>query len=124
MGVVMVVMAVMVEGGRTAAYVFEPQAGEHLAECVRRVARLAQARAEGGAAVGLAVGPAPLARGGDEHAVDRMPDEGAAITVERAKGALRWARAGEVVLAWGSQAYLSGEFASVTGGFVRLARLL
>lgn len=137
MGVVMGVSGVgempVVEGarwtvsgrdGKPAVFVFVREPDEHLAGCVRRVVVVAQALAENGAAVGLAVGPVAQERGGDERLGNEVPGYGAGPTAERAGRALLWARPGDVVLAWGSQAYLAGEFASVATGFVRLVTLV
>lgn len=110
--------------GDAVAFVFVPAAGEHLAGCVRRAAELALAVAQAGAAVGLAAGPVSPIGGIIEPLDDLMPGYDAEPTSERARRALLWAQPGEVILAWGSQAYLSGEFASVATGFVRLVNLL
>jgi hypothetical protein len=117
----------VVVAGRTGdavAFVFVPAAGEHLAGCVRRASELALGLAQAGAAVGLAVGPVAQDRGAVEQPGDLGPGHDAEPTAERAGRAWRWAQPGEVVLAWGSQAYLFGEFTSVAMGFVRLISLL
>lgn len=86
------------------------QTGEHLSACVERVVRGAQIASRQGAAVGLAVGP--LATAGQVNP-----------TAERARRAAALASAGEIILAWGSQAYVRGTFESVSTGFVRLIEL-
>lgn len=84
-----------------------PQAGEHLSVCVARVAAIVGRQ---GVALGLAVGPLP-------------PAGQVNPTAERAQRAAALAAAGDVILAWGSQAYLAGEFESVAAGFVKLIEL-
>lgn len=84
-----------------------PQAGEHLSICVTRVAAMAGRQ---DAALGLAVGPLP-------------PAGQLNPTAERAQRAAALAAAGDVILAWGSQAYLAGAFESVAAGFVKLIEL-
>ena len=73
--------------------------------------------ARGGAGGGVAAGPV-----GDAGDLGVDVTTGG-LTAERARRAMRCAQAGTVVLAWGSQAYLQGEFASVASGFVRLVNL-
>lgn len=84
-----------------------PQPGEHLSACVNRALNMAVTASQRQAAVGLAVGPLP---------VDGCTNP----TLERARRAAGLAAAGSVILAWGSQAYLTGEFESVSTGFVKL----
>ncbi len=84
-----------------------PQPGEHLSACVSRALNMAVTASQRQAAVGLAVGPLP---------VDGCTNP----TLERARRAAGLAAAGSVILAWGSQAYLTGEFESVSTGFVKL----
>jgi len=84
-----------------------PQPGEHLSACVNRALHTAVLASQRQAAVGLAVGPLP--EGGR-----------ASPTLERARRAAELAAAGSVILAWGSQAYLMGEFESAATGFVKL----
>jgi hypothetical protein len=92
-----------------------PQPGEPLSACVNRALNAAVMASQRQAAVGLAVGP--------------LPDYGRTNpTLERARRAAELAArlrspkpaAGSVILAWGSQAYLMGEFESVATGFVKL----
>lgn len=103
--------------------VFVSQPGEHLAGCVRRAAEVGQTLAEAGAAVGMAVGPVVLGHASDATTGGMVTGSEVDPTTERARRALAWAQPGDVILAWGSQAYLSGEFASAATGFVRLVRL-
>ena len=84
-----------------------PQPGEHLSVCVNRALHTAVLASQRQAAVGLAVGPLP--EGGRANP-----------TLERARRAAELAAGGDVILAWGSQAYLMGEFESVATGFVKL----
>ena len=100
-----------------------PQPGEHLSICVNRALHTAVLASQRQAAVGLAVGPLP--EGGRANP-----------TLERARRAAVWAArlsahaegspqpvVGDVILAWGSQAYVMGEFESVATGFVKLLDL-
>ncbi|WP_423222251.1 hypothetical protein [Candidatus Amarolinea aalborgensis] len=84
-----------------------PQPGEHLSAGVNRALNTAIMASQRQAAVGLAVGPLPV--GGRANP-----------TLERARRAAALAAGGDVILAWGSQAYLMGEFESVSTGFVKL----
>ena len=84
-----------------------PQPGEHLSICVNRALHTAVLASQRQAAVGLAVGPLP--EGGRANP-----------TLERARRAAELAAGGSVILAWGSQAYVMGEFESVATGFVKL----
>jgi len=84
-----------------------PQPGEHLSSCVNRALHVAVLASQRQAAVGLAVGPLP--EGGRANP-----------TLERARRAAELAAGGSVILAWGSQAYVMGEFESVATGFVKL----
>lgn len=84
-----------------------PLAHEHLSACAERALLVLRAVCQQGAAVGLAVGPLP------------SPAE-ATPTLARARRAMALAAPGEIILAWGSQAYVVGEFESVMTGFVKL----
>ena len=84
-----------------------PQPGERLSSCVNRALHVAVLASQRQAAVGLAVGPLP--EGGRANP-----------TLERARRAAELAAGGSVILAWGSQAYVMGEFESVATGFVKL----
>lgn len=84
-----------------------PLAHEHLSACVERALLVMRAACQQGAAVGLAVGPLP------------SPEQ-ATPTLARARRAAALATPGEIILAWGSQAYVVGEFESVMTGFVKL----
>ncbi len=115
---------VVVDAGRGLGVgVCRRRLGEHLAGCVRWAAVVALGLAQAGAAVGMAAGPVPPGVDLDITTEPEARSSTRGPTAERAAQALRWAQPGEVVLAWGSQAYLQGEFASVTSGFVRLINL-
>ncbi len=105
-----------------------PQPGEHLSACVNRALNMAVTASQRQAAVGLAVGPLPV-DGCTNPTLERARRAAALATrlsLRRAQSSRAHAEgspkpaAGSVILAWGSQAYLTGEFESVSTGFVKL----